>query len=166
MVDFFLLLQIAGAGDELQGIKRGIMEMADMIVVNKADGDNIHRAGIAANLYRNALHLFPPTLSGWIPQVKTCSSLRKTGISEVWQCAEDYFALVKENYYFEERRAVQAKYWMFETIEESLKNNFYQNKQVKTTLAHLESKVTDDKISPFIAAQQLLEKYFDAIGNQ
>jgi len=166
MVDFFLLLQIAGAGDELQGIKRGIMEMADAIVVNKADGDNIHRAGVAANLYRNALHLFPPTLSGWIPQVKTCSSLRKSGISEVWQCADDYFALVKENNYFEERRTIQAKYWMFETIEDSLKSNFYQNKQIKTALAHLESKVTDDKISPFIAAQQLLEKYFDAIGNQ
>lgn len=166
MVDFFLLLQIAGAGDELQGIKRGIMEMADAIVVNKADGDNIHRAGIAANLYRNALHLFPPTFSGWIPQVMTCSSLRKTGISEVWQCADDYFALVKENNYFEERRTIQAKYWMFETIEDSLKNNFYQNKQIKTALAHLESKVSDDKISPFIAAQQLLEKYFDAIGNQ
>lgn len=166
MVDFFLLLQIAGAGDELQGIKRGIMEMADAIVVNKADGDNIHRAGIAANLYRNALHLFPPTLSGWIPQVKTCSSLRKTGISEVWQCADDYFALVKENNYFEERRTIQAKYWMFETIEDSLKSNFYQNKHIKTALAHLESKVSDDKISPFIAAQQLLEKYFDAIGNQ
>lgn len=166
MVDFFLLLQIAGAGDELQGIKRGIMEMADAIVVNKADGDNIHRAGIAANLYRNALHLFPPTSSGWIPQVKTCSSLRKTGISEVWHCIDDYFALVKENNYFEERRAIQAKYWMFETIEVSLKSNFYQNKQIKAALAHLESKVSDDKISPFIAAQQLLEKYFDAIGNQ
>lgn len=166
MVDFFLLLQIAGAGDELQGIKRGIMEMADAIVVNKADGDNIQRAGIAANLYRNALHLFPPSSSGWIPRVMTCSSLRKTGISEVWQCADDYFALVRENNYFEERRANQAKYWMFETIEESLKNNFYQNKHIKTALTHLESKVLDDKISPFIAAQQLLEKYFDAIGNQ
>jgi LAO/AO transport system kinase len=142
------------------------MEMADAIVVNKADGDNIHRAGIAANLYRNALHLFPPTLSGWIPQVMTCSSLRKTGISEVWQCADDYFALVKENNHFEERRTSQAKYWMFETIEDRLKNNFYQNKQVKTALAHLESKVTDDKISPFIAAQQLLEKYFDTVCNQ
>jgi LAO/AO transport system kinase len=166
MVDFFLLLQIAGAGDELQGIKRGIMEMADAIVVNKADGDNIHRAGIAATLYRNALHLFPPTLSGWIPQVKTCSSLRKTGIHEVWQCIDDYFALVRQNNYFEERRAIQAKYWMFETIEDSLKSNFYQNKQIKTELAQLESKVSLDKISPFVAARQLLDKYFDAIGIQ
>jgi LAO/AO transport system kinase len=166
MVDFFLLLQIAGAGDELQGIKRGIMEMADCIVINKADGDNINKANIAATLYRNALHLFPPTLSGWMPPVKLCSSLRKTGISEIWQCLEDYFALVRENNLFEERRDSQAKYWMFETIEERLKSNFYQNKQVRTALVQLESKVIGDELSPFVAAQQLLEKYFDAIGNQ
>ncbi|HWS01663.1 MAG TPA: methylmalonyl Co-A mutase-associated GTPase MeaB, partial [Prolixibacteraceae bacterium] len=104
MVDFFLLLQIAGAGDELQGIKRGIMEMADAIVINKADGDNINRAKTAATLYRNALHLFPPTTSGWIPQVKICSSIRKTGIEEIALCLEEYFELVKENRYFEERR--------------------------------------------------------------
>lgn len=164
MVDFFLLLQIAGAGDELQGIKRGIMEMADTIVINKADGDNINRANTAATLYRNALHLFPPTMSGWIPQVRVCSSLRKTGISDIWLCLEDYFALVKENNYFEERRANQAKYWMFETIEENLKRNFYQNKTVKTALADLENKVSADRISPFVAATQLLEKYFGAIS--
>ncbi len=164
MVDFFLLLQIAGAGDELQGIKRGIMEMADTIVINKADGDNIDRATTAATLYRNALHLFPPTMSGWIPQVKVCSSIRKTGISEIWQCLEEYFEFVKENTYFEARRANQSKYWMFESIEDTLKRNFYQNKAVKTALSNLENKVSTDRISPFVAAQQLLEKYFDAIS--
>ncbi len=164
MVDFFLLLQISGAGDELQGIKRGIMEMADTIVINKADGDNINHANTAATLYRNALHLFPPTVSGWIPQVMTCSSLRKTGISEVWHCIEDYLTLVKGNSFFDERRANQSRYWMLETIEENLKNNFYQNKQVKSALPSLETKVSDEKLSPFVAARELLEKYFDAIG--
>ena len=166
MVDFFLLLQIAGAGDELQGIKRGIMEMADTIVINKADGDNINRANSAVTLYRNALHLFPPPVSGWNPQVMACSSIRKTGISEVWNCIEDYLELVKENKYFQQRRATQSRYWMFETIEESLKGNFYHNKQVRTALAILENKVTDERISPFVAAQQLLEKYFESIAKQ
>lgn len=164
MVDFFLLLQIAGAGDELQGIKRGIMEMADAIVINKADGDNINRANSAATLYRNALHLFPPSPSGWTPLVKTCSSLKKTGISEIWDTLREYFALVKENGYFSERRASQSRYWMFETIEEELKNNFYHNKTVRTALSHLETQVSDDKVSPFSAAQKLLEKYFEAIS--
>ncbi len=164
MVDFFLLLKISGAGDELQGIKRGIMEMADTIVINKADGDNIHRANHAATLFRNALHLFPPTESGWIPQVMTCSALRKTGISEVWSCMEDYFTLAIGNKHFDVRRANQARYWMFETIEENLKNNFYHNNQVKSALSHLETKVLGDRISPFVAARELLEKYFDAIS--
>lgn len=164
MVDFFLLLQIAGAGDELQGIKRGIMEMADTIVINKADGDNVNRAQSAATLFRNALHLFPPASSGWIPQVLTCSSIKKTGISEVWQCIEDYFSHVEKNNYFAERRATQSRYWMMETIDDHLKQNFYHNKTVKSALAHIEHKVTDNRLSPFVAAQQLLEKYFDAIS--
>ena len=166
MVDFFLLLQIAGAGDELQGIKRGIMEMADTIVINKADGDNINRANTAATLYRNALHLFPSPVSGWIPQVKTCSSIRKNGISEIWNCMEDYFDMVKGNNYFLERRSMQSRYWMYETIEENLKSNFFHNKQIKADLLQLETKVADDRISPFVAAQKLLEKYFESIGKQ
>jgi len=164
MVDFFLLLQIAGAGDELQGIKRGIMEMADTIVINKADGDNINRAKTAATLYRNALHLFPPSASGWIPQVITCSSLRKTGIDEIAKCIDEYFEFVKGNNYFEERRSSQSRFWMFETIEAHLKNNFYQNKQVRSALESVEKEVSRDRLSPFVAAQELLEKYFDAIS--
>ncbi len=166
MVDFFLLLQIAGAGDELQGIKRGIMEMADIIVINKADGDNLQRAKTAAALYRNALHLFPQSQSGWNPPVQICSSLRKTGIDEVWQSLADYFILVRENGYFSDRRASQAKFWMFETIEECLKRNFYQNLEVRSALSSLEPKVSGDQLSPFVAAQLLLEKYFDTISKQ
>ena len=164
MVDFFLLLQIAGAGDELQGMKRGIMEMADTIVINKADGDNILRANSAATLYRNALHLFPPSVSGWIPQVKTCSSLRKTGISEIAACLDDYFELVKGNHYFEERRASQSKFWMYETIEDQLKSGFYQNKTVRAMLDSIEKEVAENRINPFVAAQELLEKYFNIPG--
>mgnify|MGYP001559699037 FL=1 len=164
MVDFFLLLQIAGAGDELQGIKRGIMEMADTVVINKADGDNIHRANTTATQYRNALHLFPPSPSGWIPQVMTCSSLRKTGMSEIADCINDYFDLVKGNGYFKERRTSQARFWMYETIDAHLKSNFYQNDLVQDSLNNLEQVVSEEKVSPFVAAQELLEKYFNAIG--
>lgn len=164
MVDFFLLLQIAGAGDELQGIKRGIMEMADTVVINKADGDNIHRANTTATQYRNALHLFPPSLSGWIPQVMTCSSLRKTGMSEIADCINDYFELVQGNGYFKERRSSQARFWMYETIDAHLKNNFYQNDLVRVNLDNLEQVVSEEKVSPFVAAQELLEKYFNAMG--
>ena len=164
MVDFFLLLQIAGAGDELQGIKRGIMEMADTVVINKADGDNIHRANITATQYRNALHLFPPSLSGWIPQVLTCSSLRKSGMGEIAGCINDYFELVKGNGYFKERRSSQARFWMYETIDAQLKSNFYQNDLVRTDLDKLEQVVSEEKVSPFVAAQELLKKYFIAIG--
>lgn len=164
MVDFFLLLQISGAGDELQGIKRGIMEMADAIVINKADGDNLHRANAAATLYRNALHLFPPSVSGWIPQVKVCSSLRKTGMGEIAGSIEEYFDLVKTNGFFEERRSSQARFWMFETINAHLRDSFYQNKLVRNNIAALEKDVSDDKLNPFAAAQQLLKKYYKTIG--
>ncbi len=164
MVDFFLLLQIAGAGDELQGIKRGIMEMADTVVINKADGDNIHRANTTATQYRNALHLFPPSLSGWIPQVLTCSSLNKSGMSEIANCINDYFELVKGNGYFKERRSSQARFWMYETIDAQLKSNFYQNELVRMDLGNLERVVSEEKVSPFVAAQELLEKYFNTMG--
>ncbi|MCK9413500.1 MAG: methylmalonyl Co-A mutase-associated GTPase MeaB [Prolixibacteraceae bacterium] len=166
MVDFFLLLQIAGAGDELQGIKRGIMEMADAVVINKADGDNIHRAKTAAAQYRNALHLFPPSPSGWMPQVMTCSSLQKTEMNEIAECINKYFELVNENGYFKERRSSQARFWMFETIDAYLKNSFYQNDLVRFNLEKLEQVVAEEKVSPFVAAQDLLEKYFNAIGNR
>jgi len=118
MVDFFLLLMLAGAGDELQGIKRGIMEMADAIAINKADGNNIEKAGLAKIQYQNALHLFPPTPSGWDPKVLTCSAHEKTGIEELWAIISGYLAMTKENNYFQHRRNEQAKYWMYETINE------------------------------------------------
>ena len=112
MVDFFLLLKISGAGDELQGIKRGIMEMADTIVINKADGDNIAKAKLAKTEFNRALHLFPAKNSGWTPKVTTCSAFEKTGIDNVWQIISEYLELVKGNNYFDEKRQTQNQFWM------------------------------------------------------
>ena len=127
MVDFFLLIQLAGTGDELQGIKRGIMEMADGIVINKADGDNLERAKLAAAQFRNALHLFPAPESGWTPQVLTYSGFYNIGVQEVWDMVYKYIDFVKDNGYFEYRRNEQSKYWMYETINEQLRDSFYHN---------------------------------------
>ncbi len=160
MVDFFLLLKIAGAGDELQGIKRGIMEMADAIVINKADGDNIAKAKLAKTEFNRALHLFPAKRSGWIPKVTTCSAYEKTGIDDVWQTISDYLELVKTNQYFEEKRQSQSQYWMMETINEQLKNHFYQHSEIATLLEQNKKAVEENQLSPFTAAMQLLAKYF------
>jgi LAO/AO transport system kinase len=160
MVDFFLLLKIAGAGDELQGIKRGIMEMADAIVINKADGDNIAKAKLAKTEFNRALHLFPSKRSGWVPKVTTCSAYEKTGIDEVWQLISAYFELVKANHYFEEKRQSQNQYWMMETINEQLKNHFYQHPEIATLLEQNKKAVEENQLSPFTAAMQLLAKYF------
>lgn len=166
MVDFFLLIQLAGTGDELQGIKRGIMEMADGIVINKADGDNIHRAQLAQAQFRSALHLFPPTASGWTPEVLTYSGYYEIGIAEVWDMIDRYFAYVSANGYFDERRRLQAKYWMRETIDEQLRNHFYRNPEVERMLAELESQVLSNRLSSFTAANSVLDSYFSRFNSQ
>ena len=160
MVDFFLLLQLTGTGDELQGIKRGIMEMADGITINKADGNNLERARVARRQFQNALHLFPPHESGWSPEVLLCSSTEHTGIAEVWDMVERYIAFTKANGYFAHKRNNQSKYWMYETINEQLKSNFYQNPAVKDLLAQEEQRVLADEVSSFVAAKHLLDFYF------
>lgn len=161
MVDFFLLLKISGAGDELQGIKRGIMEMADLIVINKADGDNIKRARLAKTEFNRALHLFPAKNSGWQPTVTTCSAVTHDGIPEVWKTINDYFDLTKENNYFNFHRSEQNSYWLTETINEQLKNNFYSRKDIADLLEANKKAVQNSEISPFTAASILLEKYFN-----
>lgn len=160
MVDFFLLIQIAGAGDELQGIKRGIMEMADGIVINKADGDNVGAAQLAQAQYRSALHLFPPTPSGWKPEVLTYSGYYELGITEVWDMIDRYVAFTKANGYFDERRRSQARYWMYETIDEQLRKHFYNNPDVDAMLADAERDVLASRRSSFAAASQVLDFYF------
>src|SRR5512133_3624638 len=166
MVDFFLLIQIAGAGDELQGIKRGIMEMADAIVINKADGDNIEKANLAAAQFRNALHLFPPTGSGWTPPVLTCSALENTGVSQVWDTVNEYVTLTIENNYFKNRRHDQSTYWMYETINEALRNNFYYNAKMRGRSHAYEKLILTHLISRFIAEKKLLESYFRHVGGK
>jgi LAO/AO transport system kinase len=159
MVDFFLLLKISGAGDELQGIKRGIMEMADAIVINKADGDNIKKANLAKTEFNRALHLFPAKKSGWIPTTSTCSAITHEGIPEVWETILKFIKLTKGNNYFFEKRKEQNQYWMLETINEQLKTNFYNHPEIQNLLDSTKKAVQNDEISPFAAAQLLLEKY-------
>lgn len=161
MVDFFLLIQLAGTGDELQGIKRGIMEMADGIVINKADGNNIEKAKLAAAHFRNALHLFPAPESGWTPQVMTYSGFYNIGVEEIWDMVYKYFDFVKANGYFEHRRNEQAKYWMYETINEHLRDSFYQNEKIAAMLAGQEQEVLNGRATSFAAAKRLLDTYFE-----
>ena len=159
MVDFFLLIQLAGTGDELQGIKRGIMEMADGIVINKADGNNIEKARLAQSHFQNALHLFPLPESGWAPKVLTYSGYYEIGIDEVWNMIDEYITFVKENGYFEHRRNAQSSFWMYETINEKLKSNFYNNPIIQKELKVCEEQVLNSQISSFAAASKILDIY-------
>ncbi len=161
MVDFFLLIQLAGTGDELQGIKRGIMVIADGIVTNKWDGDMVDRCHMAATSFRYALHFFPMPDSGWLPKVLCYSGFYGTGVAEIWDMVYDYIAFVKDNGYFDHRRNEQAKYWMYETINERLRDDFYRNPLIANRLAASESLVLAGAKTSFAAAKDLLEAYFN-----
>lgn len=156
MTDFFLLLKLAGAGDELQGIKRGIIEMADAIVINKADGDNQKAAREARLEFKRALHLYPPKESGWQPKVLLASAIEETGISEIWKLVEDYLQLTKENHYFETNRHEQNKFWLLQTVNEHLKGRFYQHPEIKKALKLQLEAIENKETSPFAAAKFLL----------
>jgi LAO/AO transport system kinase len=156
MVDFFLLLKLAGAGDELQGIKRGIIEMADAIVINKADGDNEKNAKIAKVEFNRALHLYPIKESKWQPKVLTASALNNVGIENIDTMIVDYISLTKKNNYFSIKRNDQNKYWLLATIEQQLKNDFYQNSTIKKALSEEISNLENGKTTPFNAAKRLL----------
>ena len=160
MVDFFLLIQVAGTGDELQGIKRGIMEISDGIVINKCDGDNVDRCHMAATNFRNALHFFPMPESGWTPKVLCYSGFYGTGVKEVWDMVWEYIDFVKKNGYFQYRRNEQAKYWMYESINESLKNGFYNSPEIAARLAEAERQVLGGEQTSFSAAQKLIDFYY------
>ncbi|MCF8378009.1 MAG: methylmalonyl Co-A mutase-associated GTPase MeaB [Bacteroidales bacterium] len=166
MVDFFLLLMLAGAGDELQGIKRGIMEMADIIAINKADGDNLPKAKIAQTEFRNALHLFPATDSGWIPEVLLCSSIKNTGIKEIWRKIEAYIGHSSQNGFLEERRRNQSVFWLHESIKDNLNAHFYNHKIIKDLLEDLETRVKNFDINSFDAANLLLKEYRKSFLNE
>lgn len=159
MTDFFLLLKLAGAGDELQGIKRGIMEMADVIVINKADGENIKAAKQAKVEFQRALHLFPAKESGWTPKTTTCSSLKNEGIEAIWEIVEEYVSLTQKNGYFENKRDEQNKFWLHQTIEEQLKTDFYGHPKIKKELPKLLKAIETHKTTPFEAAKKLFSLF-------
>ena len=163
MVDFFLLLMLGGAGDELQGIKRGIMEMADAVLINKADGDNLKRVTIAMAELKSALHYFPPTDSGWQPVCEACSSVTKAGIPRVDELINEYVSFTKNNGYFAKRRLQQSKQIMTSVIDQALHDHFYNQPDIKKTMAKVEADLHHEKISAYVAAQILLEKYFDGV---
>ncbi len=156
MVDFFLLLKLAGAGDELQGIKRGIIEMADAIVINKADGDNIKAAKSAKIEFNRALHLYPSKTSNWSPKVLLCSALKQEGISDVWKLITDYLETTKANSYFDDNRNNQNRFWLLQTIEDRLKSNFYNSEKIKSELKNQMALIEAGKTTPFAAADYLL----------
>jgi len=159
MTDFFLLLMLAGAGDELQGIKKGIMEMADMVVINKADGDNIRKSEMAKLQYQNALHIFPRSESGWTPIVSTASSTKNIGIDHVWDKVLEYKKEVLENGYFDKNRDHQKIQWMYNNINEELKRLLYTSKPIKEHLVIFEKKIITSKVSPVKAAQMIVEEF-------
>ena len=159
MTDFFLLLMLSGAGDELQGIKKGIMEMADMLVINKADGDNIQKSQLAKRQYENALHIFPQSESGWSPVVTTASALKNIGIPEVWEQMLAFNKLVHENEFFEKNRREQQIQWMYNNIHEDLKLLFYGSDHIAEHLDVLEKDVIQDKISPVKAAEKIIKEF-------
>ena len=159
MTDFFLLLMLSGAGDELQGIKKGIMEMADMLVINKADGDNIDNSEMAKRQYQNALHIFPQSESGWTPIVSTASSVQNKGIDFVWDKISQYKKLVSENGYFNEKRNRQQIQWMYNNINEELKRLFYGSENISVQLKILEKEILQSKISPIKAASNIISEF-------
>ena len=159
MTDFFLLLMLAGAGDELQGIKKGIMEMADLLVIHKADGDNIKASELARRQYSNALHLFPEPESGWSPRVTTASSYESSRIEEIWKTMSEYKDLVQNSGYFESNRKHQQIQWMHNNVYEELKRLFYSNSAVKNQLKILEEKILQSEISPVKAAEIVIEEF-------
>jgi LAO/AO transport system kinase len=159
MVDFFLLLMLAGAGDELQGIKRGIMEMADALVITKADGDNAKKAQMASREYANAMHLFPPKQSDWTAQSFTCSSYQNENIDKVWQVIESFVNHTKINRWFERHRKLQDKYWLSETLKEMILNDFFGDDSLVDELKKAEENVFSGDLTSFHAAELVYELF-------
>lgn len=166
MVDFFLLLMLAGAGDELQGIKKGIIEICDAMVINKADGANFEPAKNAKREYANALHLFPEKENGWIPQVKTCSAVEKTGLDEILEMIMDYRERMLANGYWENNRAGQRINWLHEHIRYLLERSFFQNKNIKNHLDQILPDITSGRLSPIAKARELVDIFTKSKGEK
>ena len=156
MVDFFLVLMLAGAGDELQGIKRGVLELADAIAINKADGDNIEKAKKAAKIYASALHMLQPASPNWQPPVLTCSALEMTGIAEIWQMVMKFHKKFTSSGELEHKRQKQALDWLWSMVEDELKQRFYNNPDIKQRLDQITRAVARGETAPTLAADKLL----------
>ena len=157
MVDFLLLLKLSGAGDELQGIKRGIIEMADAIIINKADGDNIENSNKAKLEFAMAIKLYPIKKSKWTPKVMTFSSINSTGIKPIWELILEYISVTNANNFFNENRKSQNKYWLLQTINDKLQSNFFGNEKIKKELEKQYNLLDKNKTTPFAAAEILLK---------
>jgi len=157
MVDFFLLLKLAGAGDELQGIKRGIIEMADLIVINKAEKENINSAKLAQKAFENALHFYPPKDNGWIPKVLLASALLNKGINNIARSIDSYIQLTKQKGFFEKKRKEQDVYWFKETVNREILEKFYRQTQVQKLFEKFVQEINTNKITAFEAAEKLLK---------
>lgn len=160
MVDFFLLVLITGAGDELQGMKKGVIELCDAILVNKADGDNRIKAMTAKADYNKMLHYLQPATEGWTPQSYTCSALYHQGIPEIWQVIRDFESITKTSGVFEEKRKSQTADWVFTLVMEQLKSRFYAHEGIRAILPQIKKALAEGRISPTAAAANLL-KVFD-----
>jgi LAO/AO transport system kinase len=160
MVDFFLLMILPGGGDELQGIKKGVMELADAIVINKSDGDNQTTAKVTKQEYEQAVHYIQPATPGWFTKVLLASAVNNTGIDEIWDEVKAFEAKLKELGGFEDRRKKQTLEWMYSMINEGLKNEFYQSKKISDTLSEIENKILTGDLTPTKAADQLLKSFF------
>lgn len=165
MVDFFLLLMLSGAGDELQGIKKGIMEMADALVVTKADGENVKLANLAATQYRNAMHLFPPNENDWIPSVFTCSSQTGDNIEKVFDVISSFENKMNISGWLEHNRHEQEKHWLRTTLNDMILDQFYTVPELMNELKEIESKLMDESIPFYAAAEQLFNAYLKHISN-
>lgn len=159
MVDFFLLTALSGAGDELQGIKRGAMELADLVAINKADGANAEAAERTRAEAQSALHFFPASGSGWAPRALVCSALTGKGIREMWECVLEHHAITRANGWFQRARREQMRRWMQETIEQGLLCRFESHPAVRSRIAALEREVLEGRTTPFSAANVLLDLY-------
>ena len=160
MVDFFLLLMLPGAGDELQGIKRGIMEMADGLVINKSDGENLTKAKLARANYSAALHLMPPSQWGWYPKVLTCSSLEGTGIAEVWEMITEYRATGEKQGFLQKKRETQALNWMEETLRFLIEEEFFKKNGIQPVIERYREKVRSGVLPATVAARAVLDEFW------
>lgn len=163
MTDFFLLLMLSGAGDELQGIKRGIMEMADALVITKADGENVRKANVARREYENAMHLFPAKENNWIPKAMTCSSIERNNLEKIWDTIGSFQNATTINGWFHKNRKQQDIHWLKETLDQKILNSFYENPVLKEHLNTQQKAVSENKTSSYIAAEKLFEEFIKTI---